>query len=72
MYFFDGTDDPVLAGPVYSKQQGKSGFEIVSRLDTQSRERTCADLYIGGTLMAIMSIITFTPGTAITGLTGDV
>ena len=72
MYFFDGTDDPVLAGPVYSKQQGKSGFEIVSRLDTQSRERTCADLYIGGTLMAIMSNITFTPGTAIAGFTGDV
>ena len=72
IYFFDGTDDPVLAGPVYSKQQGKSGFEIVSRLDTQSRERTCADLYVGGTLMAIMSNITFTPGTAIAGFTGDV
>jgi len=72
MYFFDGADNPVLAGPLYSSIQGKSGFEIVSRLDVQSRTRTCADLYIGGTLMAIMSNITFTPGTAIPGFTGDV
>lgn len=72
LYFFDGSGSPVLAGPLYTTTQGKSGFEIVSRLDVQSRTRTCADLYIGGTLMAIMSNITFTPGTAIPGFTGDV
>ena len=72
LYFFDGTGDPTLAGPAYSSQQGKSGFIIVSRLDTQSRNRTCADLYVGGTLMAVMSAIEFTPATAITGITGNV
>ena len=74
LYFYDGAGTPVLAGPAYSTLQGKSGFEIVSRLDTQSRTRTCADLYIGGTLMAVMSAIEFTPGTGytITGITGNV
>ena len=72
MYFYDGAGDPTLAGPAYSSQQGKSGFIIVSRLDTQSRNRTCADLYVGGTLMAVMSAIEFTPATAITGITGNV
>ena len=72
LYFFDGIGVPTLAGPAYSSQQGKSGFIIVSRLDTQSRNRTCADLYVGGTLMAVMSAIEFTPATAITGITGNV
>ena len=72
LYFFDGAGVPTLAGPAYSSQQGKSGFIIVSRLDTQSRNRTCADLYVGGTLMAVMSAIEFTPATAITGITGNV
>ena len=72
LYFFDGTGDPTLAGPAYSSQQGKSGFIIVSRLDTQSRNRTCADLYVAGTLMAVMSAIEFTPATAIAGITGNV
>jgi len=72
LYFFDGAGVPTLAGPAYSSQQGKSGFIIVSRLDTQSRNRTCADLYVGGTLMAVMSAIEFTPATAISGITGNV
>ena len=72
LYFFDGTGNPTLAGPAYSSQQGKSGFIIVSRLDTQSRNRTCADLYVAGTLMAVMSAIEFTPATAIAGITGNV
>ena len=35
LYFYDGTD-LTLAGPVYTAQQGKSGFETVTALDTQN------------------------------------
>ena len=35
LYFFDGTNLR-LAGPVFSKQSGTSGFQVASVLDTQS------------------------------------
>lgn len=60
LYAFDGTD-LILVGPQYTESQGKSGFEIGSILDTQSRSRTVAYLYIGGTLSAVISSIEFTP-----------
>ena len=60
VYAFDGTD-LMLMGPQYTVTQGKSGFEIGSILDTQSRSRTVANLYVGGTLSAVISSIEFTP-----------
>lgn len=72
-YFFDGAD-LVLVGPVYSQEQGKSGFEVVSVRDTQNRLRTIIELWIGGTKAAVISNLTFTPGPSesIEGITGDV
>ena len=72
-YFFDGAD-LTLVGPVYSQQQGKSGFETRSIRDTQNRLRTIVEIWSGGTLVAVMSSLTFTPlaGQEITGITGDV
>ena len=60
VYAYDGTD-LMLMGPQYTKTQQKSGFEIGSILDSQSRSRTVANLYVGGTLAAVISSIEFTP-----------
>jgi hypothetical protein len=60
VYAFDGTD-LMLMGPQYTLTQGKSGFEIGSILDSQSRSRTVAYLYVGGILSAVISNIEFTP-----------
>lgn len=60
VYAFDGTD-LILVGPQYTESQGKSGFEIASILDSQSRSRTVAYLYVSGILSAVISNIEFTP-----------
>ena len=62
VYAYDGTDD-ILVGPVYSELQGKSGFEIATVVDTQNRARTVAKMYIGNSLVAVVSDIEFTPQT---------
>jgi hypothetical protein len=73
IYFYDGTN-PYLIGPAYTAQQGTSGFIVSSILDTQSRSRTVVNLYVGGTLVAVISNIEFTPalGQEISGLTGSI
>lgn len=60
LYSFDGTD-LVLIGPQYTESQGISGFRIESILDSQSRSRTVASLYIGGNLVGVFSNVEFTP-----------
>jgi len=73
LYFFDGTD-LTLAGPIYTAQQGTSGFQVASLLDIQSRTRVVLKLWVGGTLAAVVSNITFTPapGNEIAGIVGDI
>ena len=60
VYAYDGSE-LMLMGPQYTNTQGKSGFEIGSILDSQSRSRTVTNLYVGGTLSAVISNIEFTP-----------
>lgn len=60
VYAYDGSDT-ILMGPIYTASQGKSGFEVISILDTQSRSRTIAKFNIGGTLVGVFSAIEFTP-----------
>lgn len=60
VYAYDGTD-LILVGPEYSAQQGISGFQIGSILDSQSRSRTVAYLYIGGNMVGVFSNLEFTP-----------
>jgi len=73
LYFFDGSE-LTLAGPLYTTQQGTSGFQIRSVLDIQSRTRVVVDLWIGGTLTAVISNLTFTPapGEEISGIEGEI
>lgn len=60
LYAFDG-EDLFLVGPQYTTAQGKSGFEISSILDEQSRSRTVVNLYVANTLTAVISYLDFTP-----------
>ena len=62
VYAYDGGNlGDILIGPSYTEQQGVSGFKIESILDEQSRSRTVAVLYIGGTAAGYFSNIQFTP-----------
>ena len=60
VYAFDGSD-LMLMGPQYTESQGKSGFEVGSILDQQSRSRTVVYLYTAGAISAVISNIEFTP-----------
>ena len=70
MYFFDGTD-LVLVGPEYSATQGKTGFEVVSVIDTANQDQTVLKLYIGGLLQGIWSKAEFRPNVNIPGFPVD-
>lgn len=52
---------PILAGPIYTEQQGQSGFRIRTIQDTLERDRVVADLYLAGQLVAVLSNVEFTP-----------
>jgi hypothetical protein len=72
LYFYDGTD-LTLAGPVYKDTQGKSGFEVVTVVDTVLIEHTVVKLWVGASLLGIFSKdTTFTPLNPIAGFTGNV
>ena len=73
LYFYDGTD-LTLAGPVYTAQQGKSGFETVTALDTQNNSKTTVRFFIGGTLVGVFANEEFTPavGYTVPGITGNI
>jgi len=60
VYAFDGAD-LILTGPSYTLTQGETGYRVESILDAQSRSRTVANLYVGGTLTAVVSALEFTP-----------
>lgn len=74
IYFYDGTGEPTLVGPLYTSSQGTSGWVVSNVLDVQSRSRTVLQLYIGAQLVAVYSPLTFTPafGYGIEGLSGDI
>lgn len=60
VYAYDGTDT-ILIGPQYKDSQGKSGFEIATIIDQQSRPRTVAKLLVGDKLTSVVSNNEFTP-----------
>lgn len=72
LYFNDGTSN-ILAGPVYSKLQGTSGFVSDTVVDTNGITHTILLLYVGQSLIGIYSKdIAFTPATPISGFSGEV
>ncbi len=71
MYFYDGTD-LLLAGPIYTDEQGISGPEVVSIQDTAGNLKVIVKEWCGQTLMGIYSKDEFTPASAIDGFTGTI
>jgi hypothetical protein len=64
--FYDGIN-LITAGPSYSQSQGRTGFIPTTIVDTVGNGHTIAELYVGNTLMAILSQTSFTPQISING-----
>jgi len=71
LYFNDGVDT-VLAGPVYTAQQGISGLQAIDVLDTNTIPRTIVLVYVARTLLGIFSKDAFTPSEPIPGYSGNI
>ena len=68
LYFNDGTAT-TLAGPIYSRSQGTSGFNVQTIVDVNGLSHTAVVLYVGGTILGIYSKDTYVPATSIAGFT---
>jgi hypothetical protein len=68
LYFNDGIAT-VLAGPSYSRDQGVSGFNVESVVDTNGVTHTIVVLYVDKQVLGVFSKDTFTPADGIAGFT---
>lgn len=66
LHFYDGTD-LVLAGPIFTNSQGRSGFVVETVFDTANRSRVICLLYVSNVLLGIFSKDAFTPQFTING-----
>lgn len=71
LYFNDGVST-VLAGPIYTSQQGISGLQSIDVLDTNTIPHTIVLVYVARTLIGIFSKDTFTPSEPIPGYSGSI
>ena len=60
LYFNDGSQN-ILAGPLYTYQQGISGFQSLDLLDTNNIQHTILILYVGQVPLGVFSNSEFTP-----------
>lgn len=72
LYFNDGLAT-MLAGPIYSAQQGVSGFVVEDIVDVDNLPHTIVSLYVAQTLLGVFNKDSaFTPATPIAGIPGIV
>lgn len=72
LFFNDGLNT-ILAGPLYTADQGVSGFQVVDVLDINQINHTIVKLYVANTLLGIFSKdIEFTPVNSIAGYAGNI
>lgn len=71
LHFNDGTNT-ILAGPIYTAQQGISGFSVEDVLDSDNISHTIVKVYVAQILMGVLSKDEFTPGSPISGISGDI
>ena len=71
LYFYDGSD-LLLAGPLYTDEQGISGPEVVSILDATGNLKHVVKFWVNQTLLGIFSKEEFTPKVAIPNFTGTI
>lgn len=62
----------VLAGPIYTEQQGISGFQVIDMLDSSQNSHTVIYFYIAKVLMGIYSKDAFIPAETPPGFTGNI
>jgi hypothetical protein len=67
LFFNDGLTT-LLAGPIYSSQQGLSGFNVETILDVNEISRTVVYLFVAQTLLGIFSKVSFVPLLPIAGM----
>lgn len=60
LYFNDGSQN-ILAGPLYTYQQGLTGFQSLDLLDTNNIQHTILVLYVGQVPLGVFSNSEFTP-----------
>jgi hypothetical protein len=70
LYFNDGTAT-TLAGPIYSRSQGVSGFNVQTIVDTNGLSHTALVLFVGGSILGIYSKDSYVPATSIAGFTSS-
>jgi len=66
LWFYDGSD-LVLAGPIYTNQQGSTGFVVETILDNFNRSHVISKLVVSNVLLGIFSRDQFTPALPIAG-----
>lgn len=66
LHFYDGTD-LVLAGPIWKRSQGKTGFEAVTLFDANGNAKPVLKLFVNNSLFGIFAAEAFTPSPAISG-----
>lgn len=57
--FFDGTD-LILSGPIYTADQGKSGWEVITVKDQFDVSKVCTRIMVSNSVVALVSKETFT------------
>jgi hypothetical protein len=68
LYFNDGTAN-ILAGPIYSKIDGPSGFVVENILDVTGQSHTIVKFLIANNLIGIFAKESFVPESSISGYT---
>ena len=71
LYFNDGLTT-ILAGPLYTADQGITGFTVENILDSNDIQHTIVYLFVAQTLLGIFSKDTFTPKNPIAGISGTI
>lgn len=70
VWFYDGRDD-ILAGPVYTALQGRSGFLTTTEIDTNGIAHNILKLYLGTVLLGVIAKEEFTVKDPIPGLSNN-
>ena len=66
LHFYDGTD-LILAGPIWKRSQGKTGFETETLFDVNGNAKPVLKMFVNNSLFGIFAAEAFTPVPAIPG-----
>ena len=67
LYFYDGSNNRVLAGPIWTASQGKTGFVAETLFDAYGNGRPVLQLFVNNSILGIYSAYEFIPSPDIDG-----